>query len=195
MSEKKIILASGSPYRKELLQRLRIEFTVIPPHCDETPFEGENPFDYVRRQAAAKCRAVARNSSDAVVIGSDQIAVHEGAILRKPGSLEKAVVQLKNLRGKTHTLYTALHVIDTTTGEEYDHVENALLTMHANLDDAALQRYCELDQPMDCAGAYKLERLGIVLFSEIRCRDWTAITGLPLITLVRMLQRCGVAVP
>ncbi len=195
MSGKTIILASTSPYRNALLQRLKVPFETVHPDCDEKPDGDENPYEYVRRQAADKCRSVARGRRNAVVIGSDQIAVHEGAILRKPGTMENAVAQLKKLRGKTHTLYTALHIIDTSSEQEYDHTENALLTMYAGLDDAALLRYCELDQPLDCAGAYKLESLGISLFSEINCRDWTAITGLPLIAVVRILQRCGVPVP
>jgi septum formation protein len=189
-----LILASTSRYRRALLERLGVPFTAEAPGVDERAVEarGLAPRALAETLARSKAEAVARAHPGAVVIGSDQLAAIDGAILGKPGSAAAAVAQLERLRGRTHELFTAMAVV--SPGGLATHLDVASLTMRP-LDRAALERYVAADQPLDCAGAYKLEARGIALFSEVRAADASAITGLPLIALAGILAELGYPVP
>jgi len=193
-----LILASTSRYRRALLERLGVPFTAVAPACDEDALKDPRlaPQALAEFLAEAKAASIARQQPDAVVIGSDQLAAVEvdGAwtILGKPGTAARAVDQLALLSGRTHVLITALVV---ARGEErWRHTDRTRLTMR-RLDRAALERYVTADQPLDCAGAYKLECRGIALFDAIDSADASAITGLPLLALTRILAGLGYAVP
>ena len=190
-----IILASTSRYRKELLARLGLPFTCVAPGVDEDAVKTDRtlgPRPVAEVLAERKARAVAERHPGAVVIGSDQLAHLDGRVLGKPGSAEIACAQLAGLAGRTHELVTAVCVIHATGIER--HTDLARLSMRA-LDAAALARYVAADQPLDCAGAYKLECRGIALFESIACADHTAITGLPLIWMTAVLARLGCRTP
>jgi septum formation protein len=191
-----LILASTSAYRRALFERLGLTFRCEAPGVDEDAFKSEiaEPIALAERLAFEKADAVARRSPHAIVIGSDQLAMIDGEILGKPGSAENAVAQLARLSGRTHVLVTAVCVLRHSDGMRREHTDVTRLTMRS-LDREALSRYVSLDMPTDCAGAYKIESAGVALFSRIETADFTAITGLPLIAVVRMLDECGVCVP
>ena len=189
-----LVLASTSRYRAELLRRLGLTFEQRGPEVDERAIEAQGmpPRALAETLAAAKADAVASELPDSIVIGSDQVCACEGRVLHKPGSEERAVEQLAGLAGRTHELITAVRV---RLGERVlDHTDVARLTMRA-LDRDALARYVRADQPLDCAGAYKLEALGIALFERVESEDHSAITGLPLIAVRRMLGELGLQLP
>lgn len=186
----KLILASGSPYRKELLERLRIPFTVVSPDVDESPLPGEFPEALAKRLARSKAQAVADNSPQAVVIGSDQVATLDGRTpIGKPGSLAKARRQLAAASGRTMHFYTAFAVL----APGHAPIEHCVPVAVAfrELDSARIDRYLALEQPLDCAGSAKCEGLGIALLDSIRTDDPTALIGLPLILLAKALVRLG----
>lgn len=190
-----LILASTSRYRKELLARLGLPFACAAPGVDEDAVKHDaslSPRQVAEVLAERKARAVAERHPGAVVIGSDQLAHLDGVVLGKPGTATNAVAQLGQLAGRTHELVTAVCIIHPGGVERC--TDLAHLTMRA-LGPAALERYVAADQPLDCAGAYKLECRGIALFSAIACADHTAITGLPLIWTGSVLARLGFAVP
>lgn len=193
---RRLVLASTSRYRAELLRRLGVAFEVVAPGVDEEAFKAADPAadQLVRELALAKARAVAARCGDAIVIGSDQCAELDGAILGKPGTAERAAAQLAALSGRTHRLWTGVALVDGRTGTARSHVDCHELSMRA-LDAAAIARYVESDLPLDCAGSYKIESLGIALFERVEGSDFTAITGLPLTVVVRMLAELGVEVP
>jgi len=182
-----LILASTSKYRAALLSRLGLPFQAIAPDCDEDAIKAQIPDPRLLATTLARMKAasVAKRFPDAVVIGSDQLAHCGGRILGKPGSRSRAIEQLMSLNGKTHELVTAVAVQKGNTVKEY--LDLSLLTMR-NLDQAAIERVVDRDQPFDCAGAYKLEAGGITLFSRIECKDHSAITGLPLMALIDLLH-------
>lgn len=189
-----IILASSSPYRAELLRRLQIDFTTIAPNIDETRRPGETPETYVRRLAREKAAAVAADHPRAVVIGSDQCSACRGEILGKPGTVERAIDQLLAASGQPVTLTTAVAVHDPASG----HIEVDAVTTDVRfrrLARAAIERYVHTDQPLDCAGAFRAEGLGISLFESIRTDDPNALIGLPLIALNQLLGRIGIIRP
>jgi len=189
-----IILASSSPYRADLLRRLQIDFTAIAPDIDETRRPEEAPEGYVRRLAREKAAAIAAQHPEAVVIGSDQCSECQGEILGKPGTVERAIDQLLNASGQRVTLTTAVAVHDPASG----HIEvDAVATeVHfRRLVRSAVERYVHSDQPLDCAGAFRAEGLGISLFESIRTDDPNALIGLPLIALNRLLGRIGIIRP
>ena len=189
-----IILASSSPYRAELLRRLQIDFTTIAPNIDETRRPGETPETYVRRLAREKAAAVAADHPRAVVIGSDQCSECRGEVLGKPGTVERAIDQLLNASGQQVTLTTAVAVHDPASG----HIEVDAVTTDVRfrrLARAAIERYVHTDQPLDCAGAFRAEGLGISLFESIRTDDPNALIGLPLIALNQLLGRIGIIRP
>ncbi|KAF0283284.1 Maf family protein [Spiribacter roseus] len=189
-----IILASSSPYRAELLRRLQIDFTTIAPNIDETRRPGETPETYVRRLAREKAAAVAADHPRAVVIGSDQCSECRGGILGKPGTVERAIDQLLAASGQPVTLTTAVAVHDPASG----HIEVDAVTTDVRfrrLARAAIERYVHTDQPLDCAGAFRAEGLGISLFESIRTDDPNALIGLPLIALNQLLGRIGIIRP
>ena len=188
-----LILASSSPYRRALLERLRIPFRVQSPDIDETPLAGEAPRDTALRLAEQKARAVAAGGVQHIVIGSDQVAVLDGKPLGKPGTPDAALAQLQSMRARTVVFHTALCVLDTATAQcQVDEVPTTVVCR--DYSDAEALRYLDLDRPYDCAGSAKIEALGIALVEEVVSRDPTALIGLPLIALVTMLRRAGMPV-
>ncbi len=187
----RLILASTSKYRRALLGRLRVPFEAIAPGVEETPLPEETPEALVRRLSAVKARAVFERHPGAVVIGSDQVAELDGEVLGKPGTQARAVEQLARLAGRTHRLLTGLCVL--APGSETIDVDVHLLTMRA-LSQEQLARYAALDDPIDCAGAYKIESLGAALFAKVEGEDPTAIEGLPLMRLASRLAAVGLDV-
>lgn len=187
-----LVLASSSPYRRELLARLRLPFDVARPDVDESPLPGEAPQDLALRLAAAKASAVAATRPDARVIGSDQVADFDGAALGKPGGREAAIAQLEAMSGRAVAFRTAVAVAwDGRVATALD----TTLVRFRTLDRAAIERYVDLEQPFDCAGSFKSEGLGITLFEAIENRDPTALVGLPLIDTVRLLRESGLRLP
>lgn len=190
-----LILASTSRYRRALLERLGVPFATEAPRCDEEALKqpGMAPRELAEFLAEAKAASVADAFPEAVVIGSDQLVEHDGEVLGKPHTSPAAVAQLERLSGRSHRLITAL-VVAAPGGVRRRHTDVTTLAMRA-LDRAALRRYVDADQPLDCAGAYKLECRGIALFGRIDSADHSAITGLPLIALTGMLHELGYAIP
>ncbi|MFM0736749.1 Maf-like protein [Paraburkholderia xenovorans] len=189
----RLILASSSPYRRELLERLRVPFEVVVPAIDETPFEGETPEATALRLAEAKARAVAGgldSSEPALVIGSDQVATYDGLQIGKPGTHEKALAQLQAMRGREVLFHSALCLFDSRSGtaQSIDVITRVRLR---NLPDAALDAYLRAETPYDVAGSAKSEGLGITLLEAIHSDDPTALVGLPLIALSSMLLAAG----
>lgn len=189
-----LILASTSRYRRALLDRLGLAYTAVPPDCDEEALKDPvlPPRALAEKLAEAKARSLEATAPGAVIIGSDQICARDGEILHKPGTAERAVDQLLRLQGGSHQLITALVVVHGT--RIWRHTDVTTLTMRA-LDRAALARYVAADQPLDCSGAYKLEQRGIALFSAIESADSSAIVGLPLLALTRILGEAGYQIP
>ena len=186
-----LVLGSTSPYRRELLQRLQIPFEIAAPEVDETPHPGEAPRMLAQRLALAKARAVAYLFPDAVVIGSDQVADLSGTPLGKPGTHEKAVAQLRQMRGQTVVFQTAVSVVCMESGFE----ENSLAAVSVkfrDLTDIEIENYLRAEQPYDCAGSAKSEGLGITLLASIDSDDPTALVGLPLIRTCQMLRAAGI---
>jgi septum formation protein len=190
----RLILGSTSLYRRELLQRLRVPFDVVAPDVDETPGPGERPPELARRLALAKARAVAARHPSALVIGSDQVADLGGEPLGKPGTHERAVEQLRRMRGRTVIFQTAVAVVCQDTGFEQMDLA-AVRVRFRDLGDAEIEAYLRAETPYDCAGSAKSEGLGITLLDAIDSDDPTALVGLPLIRTVRMLRAAGVPLP
>ena len=190
-----LVLGSTSRYRRELLERLRVPFVVESPDVDETPLIGESPRELALRLALAKARAVARRHPQAVVIGSDQVADLGGEPLGKPGTHERALEQLRRMRGQTVVFQTAVAVVCEAT--RFEQLELAPVSVRfrsldEGLDDAEIEHYLRAERPYDCAGAAKSEGLGIVLLSQIDNDDPTALVGLPLIRTCRLIRAAGV---
>ncbi len=186
-----LILGSTSPYRRELLQRLRLPFEVQRPEVDETPLPHEQPMALAMRLAMEKARAVALKHPHAVVIGSDQVADLEGEPLGKPGTHERAVAQLQRMRGQTVVFQTAVAVVCIDSG----FAQSALAQVKVQfrpLSDAAIESYLRAEQPYDCAGSAKSEGLGIALLESIDNQDPSALVGLPLIHTCRLLRAAGI---
>ena len=190
-ASRSLILASPSPYRRELLQRLQISFDVASPNVDETPFPGEAPHVLAARLALAKAFAVARTCPSAVVIGSDQVADLNGLPLGKPGTHERAVIQLRQMRGQTVVFQTAVAVVCLESGFQESSVA-AVRVKFRDLTDDEIENYLRTEQPYDCAGSAKSEGLGIALLDFIESDDPTALIGLPLIRTCKMIQTAGV---
>ena len=188
-----LILGSTSRYRRELLERLHLPFEVHAPQVDETPRAGEPPENLARRLALAKARAVAARYPQAVVIGSDQVADLEGEPLGKPGSHERAVEQLRRMRGRTVIFQTALSVVCLARGFEMSDLAAVKVRFRA-LSDAEIETYLRHEESYDCAGSAKSEGLGIALLESIENDDPTALVGLPLIRTARMLRAAGLPV-
>lgn len=186
-----VVLGSTSPYRRELLARLRIPFSVSAPLVDETPLPGEAPRTLAMRLALAKARAVAALDPEAVVIGSDQVADLAGQPLGKPGEHARAVAQLRQMRGQTVVFQTAVAVLCLATG--FEQVDLAQVrVVFRDLSDEDIEAYLQAEQPYDCAGSAKSEGLGIALLESIDNDDPTALIGLPLIRTARLLRQAGV---
>jgi septum formation protein len=185
-----LILGSTSRYRRELLERLRVPFDVVPPSVDETPFAQETPAALASRLAREKARAVASAHPRAVVIGADQVADLDGEPIGKPGDHAGAVAQLQRLRGRQVVFQTALSVIHAAAGFERAALAPVIVRFRA-LSDDEIERYLRLEQPYDCAGSAKSEALGIALLESIESDDPTALVGLPLIRTARLLREAG----
>ncbi len=186
----RLILASSSSYRKELLSRLRLPFEVAVPDIDETPLAGESPDATALRLAREKAAAVAARLPGCLVIGSDQVATLDGAQIGKPGDHARALAQLQQMRGRTVVFHTALCLWDGRDGS-YQLDEIRAHVRFRDLPDAELDAYLRIEQPYDCAGSAKNEGLGIAILERIDSDDPTALTGLPLIALTGMLRNVG----
>jgi septum formation protein len=186
-----LILASTSPYRKELLQRLKMPFEVMAPDVDESRLPAEAPAAMALRLALAKARAVAALRPDAVVIGSDQVADLEGLALGKPGDHERATAQLRQLSGRRAVFQTAVACVYPATGFEQALLAPVNVQFRA-LTDAEIEHYLRAEQPYDCAGSAKSESLGIALLESIHSDDPTALVGLPMIRTCRLLRDAGI---
>lgn len=189
-----LVLASSSPYRRELLSRLRLDFIVAAPNIDETPLDGEGPAATSLRLAVAKAGALASAYPQALIIGSDQVSLLNGKQLGKPGDHERAVSQLRAMRGQTLQFYTALCLLNATTGAVQQDLELTEVVMR-DYDDAEIERYLRAETPYDCAGSVKSEGLGICMINAMRGDDPNALVGLPLFKLVSMLRAEGVQLP
>ena len=188
---RQLILASTSRYRRELLERLHIPFQVIAPDVDETPLPQESPIAMAERLALAKAKAVADQFPLAVVIGSDQVADLDGLSLGKPGSHNKAVAQLRQMRGKVVIFQTAVAIVCLANGFEQLRLAEVRVKFR-NLTDDEIENYLQLEKPYDCAGSAKSEGLGIALLDSIDSDDPTALIGLPLIRTCQMLRAAGI---
>ena len=188
-----LVLASTSRYRRALLERLGIPFSVADPGVAEEARPGEAPEGTARRLAEAKSLAVANRFRDALIIGCDQVAVANGEVLGKPGTHENAVRQLRSLSGREAVFYTAVCVHNTSDGVSRFRLVPSRVTFR-KLDDAAIDRYLAREQPYDCAGSAKAEGLGIALIAKMEGEDPSALVGLPLIALVDLLQEQGLNV-
>jgi septum formation protein len=193
MTGPRIILASSSPYRRLLLERLGMPFTVVTPDIDERPQAHETPPATVERLAVSKARTVCRDCRNALIIGADQIAVHDGNIVGKPRDHAQAVQQLRAASGSAVTLYTGVALINSET----THVQSAVVPFRVvfrQLTDRQIEDYLRREQPYDCTGAVKVEGLGIALLERMEGDDPSALIGLPLIRLVQMLEKEGIVV-
>lgn len=194
MSQPTLVLGSTSRYRAELLRRLGIDFIQRAPGTDEAPEANETPRDRACRLAIAKARAAAEGLDDALVIGSDQVAELAGMVLDKPGTAERAHEQLLVSSGREVHFHTALCLHDTRTGRDAIHVDHTAAVFRS-LSPEEIDRYIAREQPLDCAGSFKCEGLGISLFERIDNQDPTALVGLPLIALARLLREAGLPLP
>jgi septum formation protein len=189
----KLVLASTSPYRRELLNRLGLPFDVANPRADESPLPDETPENLALRLSEVKARAVALAYPDALIIGSDQVATVDGKIYGKPGTHERAVAQLRELSGKTVNFFTGLCLFDAKNGKAEVRGIPTLVKFR-ELSDAEIENYLKREPAYDCAGSAKSEGLGIALLASMQGDDPNALVGLPLIALCDMLRNKGVQV-
>jgi len=192
--ESTLILASTSAYRRALLERLQIHFRVASPRVDERAQARETPLALARRLARAKAAAVARTEPEAWIIGSDQVAACGRRVLGKPLTRERCIEQLRSCSGRRVRFITAVTLMRAEGGRRFEAVDTTQVRFR-RLDDASIERYVDREQPLDCAGGFKSEGLGISLFESIESRDPTALIGLPLIALSRLLRRAGFTLP
>lgn len=190
----RLVLASTSQYRRQLLERFGIRFTVAAPDVDETPLPGETPIDLVARLARAKAEAVAHRHRGSVVIGSDQVALNGREVIGKPGNPERCIEQLKAFSGHKLAFHTAVHVVHSDTGSNEGHVDHTNVHFR-KLVQEEIERYVARERPVNCAGGFKIESLGISLFERVESQDPTALIGLPLIWLSGALRRAGFQLP
>ncbi len=188
-----LVLASTSPFRKQLLEKLHLQFITDKPNVDETPLAGETAIALVERLAIAKAQALASHYDNALLIGSDQVCVNDGEILGKPGDFANAFAQLKAASGKKITFYTGLALVNSQTGHVQSLVE-PFTVQFRELSDAMITNYLNKEQPFNCAGSFKSEGYGIALFDSLQGKDPNSLIGLPLISLIKMLEAEGFAV-
>jgi MAF protein len=186
-----LLLASGSVYRQALLAKLGLGFETAAPAIDETPKEGESPVNLALRLSFEKAAALADGHPGRLIVGSDQVAVLDGVQLRKPGGRARAMQQLRAASGKIVEFYTGVCVLNSATGENASDLDRTAVHFR-RLSDECIARYIDREPAFDCAGAFKSEGLGIALFEKIETEDPSALVGLPLIRLVRLLERFGV---
>ena len=189
----RLLLASTSHYRRQLLERLRLPFAAVRPEVDETPLAGEAPVDLSMRLGLAKARAVAAGNVACWVLGSDQVAEVDGSALGKPGGRDAAIAQLQAMRGRRVRFHTSV-ALAHHDGRLLEALDLTEVAMRA-LSDDEIARYVDIEQPFDCAGSFKSEGFGIVLFDAIHSEDPTALVGLPLIATARLLRQAGFALP
>ncbi len=194
MTARRIVLASTSRYRAGLLRRLLDDFEQVAPDVDEESLPEETPAARAARLAVAKASAVSKRLHDALVIGSDQVAALDNTVLHKPGSVENARQQLRAGSGNHVDFFTGLCVIDSRDGRHQAALDHTKVIFR-DLTDAEIDRYIARERPLDCAGSFKSEGTGIALFERIETTDPTALIGLPLIALARLLRQAGVALP
>jgi septum formation protein len=190
---RRLVLASTSPYRKALLERLGLAFEVAPPGVDERPLPGESPAQTALRLSALKARALESRYADALIIGSDQVAACGAERLDKPGDHERAVRQLRRLSGRAADFHTAVSLYDTAA-KAIDSRVVPCTVQFRTLDEPRIEAYLRREQPYDCAGSARVEGLGIALIARIQTDDPTSLIGLPLIALTEMLERAGLPV-
>ncbi len=196
MTTPSLVLASTSPYRAALLKRLGVDFATLSPETDETALPGEEPRALAMRLAEAKARsAAAQWHGAALIIGSDQVAALDGERFGKPQTVDRAIAQLQRMRGQTVAFFTAVAVFDTVRKICLVDEVTTWVTFRADLSDEAIQRYVERERPLDCAGAAKIEALGITLVEKVTSDDPTALIGLPLIATLRLLRHFGWSLP
>ncbi|MAY43566.1 MULTISPECIES: nucleoside triphosphate pyrophosphatase [unclassified Neptuniibacter] len=187
---RKLILASSSPFRRQILDKLQLEYSCISPDIDESAIEDEKPEDLVARLAVEKAQKIAETENDCLIIGSDQVAVLNNEILGKPHTHENAVAQLKKLSGHRVTFLTGLALINAKTGN----IQSEIVPFYVefrDLSDEVIENYLRAETPYNCAGSFKSEALGIVLFDKLEGEDPNTLMGLPLIRLVRLLENEG----
>lgn len=189
-----LILGSSSPYRRELLERLHLDFTVDAPDIDETPQPGETAPDYVRRLAHEKAEEVGTRHPDALVISSDQCAEFNGQLLGKPGTHDAAVEQLRQLSGQDATFRTGLCLLDTGNGT-CRYFESSHTVCYKELSEDVIEHYLQSEQPYNCTASFKSEGLGISLVHHVSGDDPTALIGLPMIHLIELLRDAGLEIP
>ncbi|MCZ6803890.1 MAG: Maf family protein [Proteobacteria bacterium] len=194
MNQDRIILASSSPYRKTLLERLQIEFTIVSPDIDEQRFQNESVNEYVVRLAEEKAKCVASNHPDAIVIGADQAVECDGKILGKPENHDNAKQQLMAMSNKSLSFYTGIYVINTKTKLAEKDVIIYRVSFR-NLSEIEIEDYLDKERPYLCAGSFMSEKLGISLLTKMEGADPTALIGLPLIRLCEMLRNQGMKIP
>lgn len=187
-----IILASTSPFRKQLLEKLQLPFETANPKLDETPLTNETVVDMVQRLSRQKAQVVASQYPDAIVIGSDQSATFNGKAIGKPHTHANAIKQLQQFSGHTIEFVTGLAVVK---GTETHQAIDITRVQFRQLSDTEIEHYLRLETPYQCAGSFKSEGLGITLFEEIQSKDPNALIGLPLIELTSLLKQCGIALP
>lgn len=191
---RQLILASTSPYRAELLGRLGLAFDQVAPDCDETPLPGETPAELVARLAIAKAASVASQYPQAIIIGSDQVADLNGTILGKPHTPDKALQQLQQMSARTVVFRTGYSVLDATSNQQFSGTALTEVDFR-ELGKEEIERYIKADQPLDCAGAFRSEALGISLLQNMQADDPTSLIGLPLIRVAKALREFGLTVP
>lgn len=191
--DKALVLASSSPYRREILDKLGFAYRSKKPDVDETPLPTESPEALVARLAESKARSLANYFHNALIIGSDQVAVLDGQIIGKPGTKAKAMEQLQNASGRCVTFLTGLSLYNTETRQAQTEVVPYKVYFR-QLNSRMIDRYLEREQPFNCAGSFKSEALGIVLFDKLEGEDPNTLIGLPLIRLVHMLEQEGIEV-
>jgi septum formation protein len=189
----RIVLASTSRYRRDLLERLRLPFEIAAPGVDETPLAAEIPSATALRLAQAKAHAVMPSFPDALIIGCDQAAALDGACLGKPGTRKNAIAQLKAMRGKEVVFHTALALLNARSAAMQS-VDVPTAVRFRRYSDQEIERYLDLEQPYDCAGSAKIEGLGIILVERVTGDDPSALIGLPLMQLAEMLRKEGLAI-
>jgi septum formation protein len=189
----RLVLASTSRYRRQLLERLGLPFDAVPPEVDEARLPLEPPEQLCCRLARLKAEAAARRFPGAFVIGSDQVAVRDGQVLGKPGTADRCRQQLADASGRELAFLTAVHVVNGELWQD-SHLDRTVVRFR-RLGPVEIERYVARERPLDCAGGFKVESLGIALFDAVESRDPTALTGLPLIWLSGVLRRAGHAVP
>jgi len=190
----RLVLASTSAYRRQLLERFGIRFTVAAPDVDEAPLPGESPIDLANRLARAKADVIAQRHPGSVVIGSDQVAMFGREIVGKPGNPERCIEQLRKFSGQRLSFHTAVNVIHSDTGSNTSHLDITTVYFRT-LSNDEIERYVARERPVNCAGGFKVEALGISLLERVETQDPTALIGLPLIWLSDALRRNGFLLP